>query len=334
MDWFTVPARLDEQRLLAVGASPASCSSGSGWQFYTTAWSALKHGTTTMNTLVAMGSSAAYLYSVLGVLFPGFFEHQGLGDADVLRLGGLHHHAHPARAAARGARQGPDRRRHQGAHRPAAQDGARRARRGRESTCPSRRCSSATSSSCAPARRCRWTAWSRRARSPVDESMLTGEPIPVGKDPGDEVIGATMNTTGSFTFRATKVGAETALAQIVRLVEQAQGSKPPIARLADVIAAWFVPAVIVIATVTLGRLARLRARRRRSTTRCSTSSPCWSSRARARWAWRRRRRSWSAPARAPRTACSSATAPRSRRRTSSTRSCSTRPAPSPRASRG
>jgi Cu+-exporting ATPase len=87
--------------------------------------------------------------------------------------------------------------------------------------------------------------------SPVDESMLTGEPIPVGKRPGDEVIGATMNTTGSFTFRATKVGAETALAQIVRLVEQAQGSKPPIARLADVIAAWFVPAVIGIATVTL-----------------------------------------------------------------------------------
>ena len=87
--------------------------------------------------------------------------------------------------------------------------------------------------------------------SAVDESMLTGEPIPVGKHPGDEVIGATMNTTGSFTFRATKVGSETALAQIVRLVEQAQGSKPPIARLADVIAAWFVPAVIVIATVTL-----------------------------------------------------------------------------------
>ncbi len=87
--------------------------------------------------------------------------------------------------------------------------------------------------------------------SPVDESMLTGEPLPVGKHPGDEVIGATMNTTGSFSFRATKVGSETALAQIVRLVEQAQGSKPPIARLADVIAAWFVPAVIVIATITL-----------------------------------------------------------------------------------
>ena len=87
--------------------------------------------------------------------------------------------------------------------------------------------------------------------SAVDESMLTGEPMPVTKAPGDEVIGATMNTTGSFTFRATKVGAETALAQIVRLVQEAQGSKPPIARLADVIAGYFVPAVIGIATVTL-----------------------------------------------------------------------------------
>ncbi len=87
--------------------------------------------------------------------------------------------------------------------------------------------------------------------SAVDESMLTGEPMPVTKAPGDEVIGATMNTTGSFTFRATRVGAETALARIVRLVQEAQGSKPPIARLADVIASYFVPAVIGIATVTL-----------------------------------------------------------------------------------
>jgi Cu+-exporting ATPase len=87
--------------------------------------------------------------------------------------------------------------------------------------------------------------------SPVDESMLTGEPIPVVKTAGDEVIGATINTTGSFTFRATKVGTETVLAQIVRLVQEAQGSKPPIARLADVIVSYFVPAVIGIATATL-----------------------------------------------------------------------------------
>ncbi len=86
--------------------------------------------------------------------------------------------------------------------------------------------------------------------SSIDESMLTGESIPVEKKAGDEVIGATINKTGSFKFRATKVGKETALAQIIKMVQEAQGSKPPIARLADIIAGYFVPAVIVIAVIT------------------------------------------------------------------------------------
>jgi Cu+-exporting ATPase len=86
--------------------------------------------------------------------------------------------------------------------------------------------------------------------SAVDESMITGESIPVSKREGDEVIGATVNKTGSFRFRATKVGSETALAQIIRMVEQAQGSKAPIQRLADRISAIFVPVVILIATMT------------------------------------------------------------------------------------
>jgi Cu+-exporting ATPase len=86
--------------------------------------------------------------------------------------------------------------------------------------------------------------------STVDESMVTGESLPVEKHPGDEVIGATLNRTGSFKFQASRVGKETVLARIIKLVEEAQGSKPPIARLADVIAAYFVPTVIVIAVIT------------------------------------------------------------------------------------
>jgi Cu+-exporting ATPase len=92
----------------------------------------------------------------------------------------------------------------------------------------------------------------REGRSALDESMLTGESLPVEKGPGDQVIGATLNKTGSFTFEAIKVGRETALAQIVRLVEQAQGSKAPIQRLVDKIAGVFVPIVLVIAVVTFG----------------------------------------------------------------------------------
>ena len=86
--------------------------------------------------------------------------------------------------------------------------------------------------------------------SALDESMLTGEAMPVAKGAGDEVTGGTLNGTGSFLFRATRVGRDTVLAQIVRLVEQAQGSKAPIQRLADSVTAWFVPLVVLIALAT------------------------------------------------------------------------------------
>src|SRR5205085_6555863 len=86
--------------------------------------------------------------------------------------------------------------------------------------------------------------------STIDESMLTGESLPVTKGPGATVFSGTVNRTGSFVFRASRVGAETTLARIVRLVEEAQGSRAPIQRLADRVAAVFVPIVLVIAAVT------------------------------------------------------------------------------------
>ncbi len=221
-----------------------------GRQFYRAALAAARHGSTTMDTLVALGSSAAYFYSAAGVLFPGLLRPPRPRRADVLRLGGAHHHPHPAGPPVRGARQGPDRRGHPHAHRPAAAHGAGGARRRRARRADRRGRATTTSCACAPARRCRSTASSSRARRRSTRRMLTGEALPVVKGPGDEVIGATLNTTGTFTLRATRVGAETALAQIVRLVEQAQGARPPIARLADLIASWFVPAVMAVAAAT------------------------------------------------------------------------------------
>ncbi len=130
--------------------------------------------------------------------------------------------------------------------------------------------------------------------SAVDQALLTGESVPVEKAPGDEVAGATVNAGGRLVVRATKVGADTALAQIARLVTDAQTGKAPVQRLADRISAVFVPVVIALALATLGptRLGRRRGTRARSAPR----SPCSSSRARARWASRRRPRCWSAPA--------------------------------------
>ncbi|WP_443069438.1 P-type ATPase, partial [Sulfitobacter sp. HI0040] len=87
--------------------------------------------------------------------------------------------------------------------------------------------------------------------SHVDESMITGEPLPVSKADGDAVTGGTVNGSGSLTFRATRVGSETALAQIIRMVEEAQGAKLPIQGLVDRITLWFVPAVLLFATLTV-----------------------------------------------------------------------------------
>ena len=247
-DWFPfLPAWLHNGYVLWALATPVQFWVGR--QFYTTAWSALRHGATTMNTLIAMGSSAAYFYSVLGVLFPGFFEHRGLSmpmyfDSAALiitlilfgRL--LEARAKGQTGAAIKALIG-------------LQPKTARVRRGgTEVDVPVASVVTGDLVVVRPGEKVPVDGMVVSGSSAVDEAMLTGEPMPVLKSGGAEVIGATMNTTGSFTFRATKVGAETALAQIIRLVEQAQGSKPPIARLADVIAAYFVPAVIGIAALT------------------------------------------------------------------------------------
>ena len=250
MDWFTfLPGWMHSGYLLWALATPVQFWVGR--QFYTAAWSGLRHGfSTNMNTLIAMGSSAAYFYSVAGVLFPGWFEHGGLGDpmyfdsaafiVTLILFGRL------LEARAKG-QTGEAVRKLIGLQ-PRT---ARVVRDGGEADVPIAAVVAGDLVRVRPGEKVPVDGVVVEGSSAVDESMLTGEPIPNLKEAGDEVIGATLNTTGTFTFRATRVGSETALAQIVHLVEQAQGSKPPIARLADVIASYFVPVVIGIATVTL-----------------------------------------------------------------------------------
>ena len=248
--WFPfLPDWLNNGYLLWALATPVQFWVGG--QFYVAAWAGLRHGlSTNMNTLIAMGSSAAYFYSVAGTLFPRAFDLAGLGDPvyfdtsaliiTLILFGRL--------LEARAKGQTGDAVRTLIGLQPRT---ARVVRDDGEVDVPIAAVVVGDLVRVRPGENVPVDGVVEEGSSAVDESLLTGEPIPVLKEAGDEVMGGTLNTTGTFTFHATRVGRDTALAQIVRLVEQAQGSKPPIARLADVIAGYFVPTVIGIATVTL-----------------------------------------------------------------------------------
>jgi P-type Cu+ transporter len=218
-----------------------------GWRFYRGAWGALKYGQANMNTLVVMGTSAAYLYSAVAALAPGLFT---AGRADVyfdtsafiitlILLGRL------LEARAKG-------RTNEAIKKLAGLQPrtARVVRDGEEVDVSVEEVEIGDIVVVRPGEKIPVDGCVVSGESAVDESMITGESIPVTMGEGDEVIGATMNTSGSFRFEATKVGEDTALSQIMRIVEEAQGSKAPIQRLADRISAVFVPAVIGVAAVT------------------------------------------------------------------------------------
>ncbi len=215
-----------------------------GWQFYKGTWAAARNKTTDMNTLIAVGTTAAYGYSALLPLFSphGHMDLYFDTSAAIITLILL---GRWLEARARGRTS------------EAIQKliglqakTARVIRDGQERDIPVEQVQVGDIVIVRPGEKIPVDGIVIEGASAVDESMITGESLPVEKRPGDEVIGATLNKTGSFTFRATKVGSETALAQIIRLVEEAQGAKPPIAKLVDVIASYFVPAVILVAIVT------------------------------------------------------------------------------------
>jgi Cu+-exporting ATPase len=220
-----------------------------GWQFYVGAWKSAKHGSADMNTLIAVGTSAAYFYSVLAMFFPYLFSAQGLaaevyfdtaGAIVILILLGRLLEARAKGQTSEAIKKLIG----------LQAKTARVLREGRETDIPAEDVRIGDLVVVRPGEKVPVDGIVKEGHSSVDESMVTGESIPVEKRAGDEIIGATINKTGTFKFEASKVGKDTMLAQIIKMVEEAQGSKPPIARLADIIAGYFVPAVIGIAIIT------------------------------------------------------------------------------------
>jgi P-type Cu+ transporter len=217
-----------------------------GSRFFTGAAKALLRGTSDMNSLVAMGALSAYLYSAAAIFFPTFFKSPHVyfdGAAMIVTLILL---GRLLEAKAKGKASSAIKRLFDLRAKTARvirDDGA-------EEDIPVEELLQGDTILVRPGEKIPTDGVVLTGSSYVDESMLTGESIPVEKGEGAEVFGATLNSSGSITFRATKVGADTALSQIIKLVEQAQGSKAPIQRLADRVAAVFVPTVIIIATLT------------------------------------------------------------------------------------
>jgi Cu+-exporting ATPase len=230
----------------------------SGWSFYRGAWSAFRHRFADMNTLIAVGTGAAYLYSVAATLAPDFFT-SGAGHTG---MSGMMHKppvyfeaasviialillGRMLESRARG-RTGNAIRKLIGLQAKTA----RVVRDGNETGIRIEDVMAGDTIIVRPGEKIPVDGRIIDGASAVDEAMLTGESLPVDKVAGDDVFGATINKTGAFKFKATKVGKDTALQQIVRMVQEAQGSKAPIARLADRISGIFTPIVIVIAIAT------------------------------------------------------------------------------------
>ncbi|ADB76457.1 heavy metal translocating P-type ATPase [Geodermatophilus obscurus] len=220
-----------------------------GRDVYRAAWTAARHRSTNMNTLVALGTGVAYGYSAFVTLWPAAAERWGLPLhvyfetslvilALVLAGRWMEARAKKQTAAAITALVG------------LAPKTARVVRNGAEVDVPVERVVVGDLIRVRPGDKVPVDGVVTDGATAVDESMLTGESLPVDKTVGDTVIGATINRTGTVVLRATAVGADTALAQIVRLVEDAQGAKVPLQRLADRVSAWFVPIVLGLAAAT------------------------------------------------------------------------------------
>jgi Cu+-exporting ATPase len=243
---YRIPAPVLSYALLALTVGVMAWA---GRHFYVRAWSGFRHHSADMNTLVAVGTGAAFLYSALATLLPGFFLSRGVApdvyyEAVVIIIALiLTGNTFEARAKGRtsAALRGL----------VALQPKTARVLRGdQEIDVPIEQVRSGDTVTVRPGERIPVDGEVLSGASAVDESMLTGESMPVEKKAGDRVIGGTINRTGAFRYRATTLGADSVLAQILKLMRDAQGSRAPIQRLADRISGIFVPVVISLAIAT------------------------------------------------------------------------------------
>jgi Cu+-exporting ATPase len=247
-----LPAILSDPLFQLALATPVQL--WAGWPFYAGMAKALRHRAADMNTLIAVGTSAAYGYSVAAIAFPEFFRAAGLGGGEA----GLPLYFDTAAAIitlillgrfleARARVHTSDAIRRLIGLAPRT---ARIVRDGGEVDVPIGDVRVGDLVRVRPGESLAVDGVVVEGASGVDESMITGESLPIAKRAEDLVIGGTLNTTGTLTFRATRVGADTVLARIIRLVSDAQGSRAPIQRLADIVTGYFVPAVLCLAALT------------------------------------------------------------------------------------
>lgn len=245
----TAPAILHNFWVQLLLATPVQFWAGS--EFYKATIPALKHRTANMDTLVALGTTVAYLYSVVVTIFPQLVKEVGIDpmpyfDVAAIVIGlillGRYFEAKAKAGTSDAIKKLIG----------LQAKTARVVRDGKEIDIPIDQVQINDVIRVRPGEKIPVDGEILEGESSIDESMITGESIPVDKAKGDTVVGATMNKSGTFTYKATKVGSDTMLAQIIKLVEEAQGSKAPIQRLADLVSSYFVPIVIMLAFLTFG----------------------------------------------------------------------------------
>ncbi|MEE3319908.1 MAG: heavy metal translocating P-type ATPase [Pseudomonadota bacterium] len=250
-DMMVRPGETSQWVWLGIGLVTLGILATAGRHFFTGAWKAFTHHNANMDTLIALGTGAAWLYSIVVVLVPGvlpeaarhvYFEASAmiiglinLGQALEVRARGKTSAAVKrlldlGAKTARVIRDGPN-------------------RQWEEQDIPVEQVQTGDRLRVRPGEKIAVDGQVQEGESRIDESMLTGEPMPVEKTPGDKVSAGTLNEGGTLIYQATAVGRDTALSQIVALVKKAQGSKPPIGRLADQVSAVFVPTIMIIAVV-------------------------------------------------------------------------------------